>query len=260
MRSGFGVANWTAGLRVVSPPLANHVKSFTLVVPYYDNPIFFARQLRWWRALPRDIRDLVEIIIVDDGSPTHPADQVWHSASIDDGTPPRLFRIEVDVRWNWLAARNIGMHHARTEWCLLTDMDHVVPVDVAQSLISRAHDPSVIYAFSRIEHTGVVIGPHPNSWFMTRDMFWRVGGYDERLSGIYGTDGLWRRRCAAVAPVQLLMDRLVRYEYQDDSSTTRYQRKTAADANERRARMARLSGQPTPTTLSFPYHEVALCP
>src|SRR3546814_20901237 len=37
------------------------------------------------------------------------------------------------------------------------------------------------------------------SFVMTRDMYWRLGGYDEWFTGIYGTDSMWRARLYGVA-------------------------------------------------------------
>jgi hypothetical protein len=136
-------------------------------------------------------------------------------------------------------------------------MDHVLPEDTARAVIEGAHDPGVIYAFSRVEHTGAPANPHSASFLMTRAMFWKVGGYDEALSGHYGTDGDWRRRCARVAPLKVLTDRLVRHEFVSDSSTTRYKRKQPEDAGVKAIIAARGRGW-APRVLSFPYHEVAL--
>jgi len=36
--------------------------------------------------------------------------------------------------------------------------------------------------------------PHPNSYVMTRDMYWAIGGHDEDYAGIYGKDYLFRKR------------------------------------------------------------------
>jgi glycosyltransferase involved in cell wall biosynthesis len=178
-------------------------KAVTFVYPYYENPDFFARQLDLWGSYPEQLRSRLQVIVVDDGSPDTAAEAVVkaHGAPLIAGL--RVFRIEVDVRWNWLAARNIGMRHAR-RWCVLTDMDHMVPAETLARLVGGDHDPEVIYRFSRKEATGDVIHSHPNSMFMTRDMFWKVGGYDEALSGHYGTDGEWRRRCAATAKILTL--------------------------------------------------------
>ena len=84
----------------------------------------------------------------------------------------------------------------------MTDIDHVLPASTAQALIYGQHDPKVVYAFSRIEHTGEKVNPHSASFLMTKKMFWKIGGYDEELSGHYGTDGDYRRRLATKAGIE----------------------------------------------------------
>lgn len=241
--------SWATRLPVVDPPRGQTPKPITLIYPFYENHQFLWTQIDHWRAWPADVRDVVSIIVVDDGSPM-PAT-----------LPPlpvtaRLFRIGVDVRWNWLAARNIGAHHAADGWLLMTDMDHVVPVETLRALIWGQHDPAVVYAFSRQEHTGETIGPHSASFFLTRRLFWTIGGYDEALSGHYGTDGDWRRRVAAHAPIQILRQPLIRYEYVGDSSTQRYRRKQPEDAAVKQL-IAQRSKAWRPKVLSFPYQEVS---
>lgn len=247
-------APWCEGFQVVDVPRAQEPKPITFVYPYYCNPYFLRQQVAWWHTYPSWKAKFLSAIIVDDGSPVTPAAEAMPPVR---PFPIRLFRIHEDRRWNWLAARNIGMHHAPEGWCLLTDMDHVVPETTARAVIEGAHDPHVIYGFSRMEHSGAKLAPHPNSWLMTRQMFWRVGGYDETLSGLYGTDGDWRRRCAAVAPIHILSDRLIRHEYQTDSSTIRYQRKEPGDARVK-AVIAKRGPAWRPKVLSFAYDEIRL--
>ncbi len=223
-------------------------KPVTFIYPYYQNPGFLERHFDTWHRYPEAVKAHLSAIVVDDGSP---------QPAVLRGLlpfPVRLFRITVDVRWNWLAARNIGMNYA-AGWCVLTDMDHVITAEVADRLIHGVHDDGIIYRFSRCEHTGEKIHPHPNSMLMTRAMFWKIGGYDEALSGHYGTDGDWRRRCAATAPVRLLPDELVRYEFVGDSSTQAYKRKQPEDAG-KKAIIAKRGRGWRPRVLSFPYHEV----
>lgn len=238
---------WSADLPVVTVPQSAVPKPVTLVLPYYENPVFLKQQLAWWGTYPAHLKEHFSVIVVDDGSPTP-------CTIVDPPVAVRLFRIEVDVRWNWLAARNIGAKHAEG-WCVFTDMDHVIPANTLDSLVYGQHDARTIYGFSRVESTGDSLGPHPNSWFMTRSMFWNVGGYDETLSGHYGTDGSWRRRLAKTAPMQILADRLVRHEYVGDSSTTAYKRKQPVDAAVKRLDRSTKPGF-QPKVLSFPYHEV----
>lgn len=227
----------------------------TLIMPYYENPQQLAAHLiRWW-DWPASLRDRFTVIIVDDGSPDHPAEDVLK----DVGRPmlTRLLRLDVDVRWNWLAARNLGFKEALPGWCAVTDIDHVLPAATAHKLAWGRFDPGIIYRFSREEHTCQQIHPHPNSWFLTREMFWRIGGHDEALSGYYGTDGEYRRRAAKTAPIRILTDKLIREEFVRDSSTVRYQRKQPEDAAVQRIIAARGKDW-KPKVLSFPWHEVAL--
>ncbi len=246
---------WADKLPVVTVERAAP-KRVTFVLPYYENPQFLRQQVDGWGAYPDFVREHLSAIVVDDGSPQSPADAVL--AGFVMPFPVRLFRIERDVPWNWLAARNIGMKYAAEGWCLLTDMDHVIPVSTARAVVFGHHKADVIYAFSRLEHSGEVITPHSASFLMTRSLFWTIGGYDEALSGHYGSDGDWRRRCAAVSPIHVLKDYLIRYERQGDSSTTRYQRKLPEDTAAVKRIVAGRGKHWTPTTLSFPYHEVAL--
>jgi hypothetical protein len=239
-------------------------KHITFVYPYYENPKFLRRQIGWWLSYPAPLRERLSVIVVDDGSPRFPAEDVVRQYFGDSFVtlPPfffRLFRIDVDVRWNWLAARNIAAHHAEYHaWLLLTDMDHVVTARVLRSVQCKAHKETAIYRFSRAEHTGVSIHPHPNSMLMTRAMYWRVGGYDEALSGHYGTDGDYRRRCAQTASVYTLQDELIRHEYDGDSSTTAYKRKQPEDAG-KKAIIAKRGKNWRPRVLTFPFHEINLC-
>lgn len=243
---------WCQGFPTVTVP-AGPPKRVTLVVPYYENRAFFGAQLRRWASYPAPLLEWLSVIVVDDGSPTHSAASVVSEVGAMP-TPLRVFRIEVDVRWNWLAARNIGFHYAQDGWVLVTDMDHVVPTETMDAVIHGQHDPSVVYAFSRKEHTGETVNPHSASFLMTRKMFWTIGGYDEALSGHYGTDGTFRREVAKRAKIHILTDSLIRYEYVEDSSTSTYKRKQPEDAAVRRLVAARKPNW-TPKVLSFPYHE-----
>lgn len=248
------MALWCDKMPTVNVPQSATPKPVTIIYPFYENVRFLSQHLSWWSTFPASLRAHLSAIIIDDGSPS-PAATVLTGRPMP--FPVRLFRIHEDRRWNWLAARNIGFWHAEDGWCLVTDMDHVIPETTATAAVYGRHDPGVIYGFARSEYTGISVAPHPNSWLMTREMFWRVGGYDEALSGHYGTDGDWRRRCASTAPMKILSDRLIRHEYQQDSSTTHYLRKQPEDAAVKGIIAKRGKGW-RPKVLSFPYREVAL--
>lgn len=232
-------------------------RDFTIILPFYRNPSMLALQLERLASYAPKIRDHVRLIVVDDGSPKERAE----APAMPPPFPLRMFRVEVDVRWNWLTCRNIGHHHAQTEWVLFTDIDHLVPEKTAARIVEGDLEPSTIYRFSRVNWPGgEAYHPHPNSWLMTRKMFDKTGGYDERFSGFYGTDGMFRDRCTKAAKsVVILKEKLERVPREEvpDASTRSYERKAAEDKENvpRIRREIEASGDLKPHRLTFPYHQ-----
>lgn len=235
------------------------MRKITVVLAYYENPTMLERQFCQLRDVAPAIKEWLELIVVDDGSPRWPAAHPKHGL----GFPVRLFRMEVDVRWNQDAARNVGAQHATADsWLLLTDMDHLIPEPTLRRAVAGPLDPRTVYRFGRVSEPDLEpYKPHPNSWLVKRRLYWAAGGYDERFAGYYGTDSDFRDRIAAVAQaVQILPEVLIRVprEVTPDASTTAYQRKTEDDiANIRRIRddRRRIAGW-RPVNFRFPYHEV----
>lgn len=208
-------------------------RPWTLILPYYENPGMLSRQLEWIGRWPEELRKGFHLIVVDDGSPTMPAIGAVHVSPPELGFAFSLYAIEVDVRWNWLACRNLGMAEAETEWRLMTDIDHLVPEATAHRIARQKLKPDHIYRFARRDWPDLPNPKmHPNSWLMTAAMFEATGGYDERFSGFYGTDGMFRDRCAAAAKrIEILPEHLIRVprDVIPDASTTTYGRKEQQD-------------------------------
>lgn len=207
--------------------------SVALCLPYYRNPGMLERQCDDLAGLPEDLGREIELVVVDDGSPD---DSRASTVMIQTAPMPlravSLYRITVDVRWNQDAARNLAVSQASSTWVLLTDIDHLVPVATWRRVIEGKLDPAKIYKFSRASLPSLAAyKPHPNSWLMTRELYDRMGGYDERFAGFYGTDGDFRDRCSGAATVELLPEQLWRVprEVIADASTTTYERKAPED-------------------------------
>lgn len=178
--------------RVPTPQRPGDGPRICLVFAYYENPEMLELQWREIAQYPAGIKKALEVIVVDDGSPAHPAAEVVRPRGL-----PRhsIFRLDQDIRWNQDAARNIGAHEASSPWLLLTDIDHVVPLATVMKLLEGEHDSSVFYTFGRVKYgTQEVREPHPNSYFMTKELYWEIGGHDEDYAGIYGKDFLFRKR------------------------------------------------------------------
>lgn len=196
------------------------MRPITFICAYYRNPGMLKAQQATWQGYPDDIRALFHVRVCDDCSPKQVARKVVEPCGI---ASYELWRTDVDVRWNWLFGRNLGASRAPSDWILLTDIDHVLPANTARRLMAGELDADVIYRFSRVDAPNLTpYKAHPNSWFMTRAMFAKIGGYDERFSGYYGSDADFRERCEAGSrAIVMLPEPLIRYprEIIADAST-----------------------------------------
>ncbi len=191
-----------------------------------------AEQQAVWNAYPDALRRQLHVVVVDDCSPKghRPSSK---SVTVSGLGSFRLFRLLEKKRWNWLACRNLGAKVAQDGWLLLTDIDHVLPVETLERLLVGELHESNSYRFKRVTATTTWpyrlnectdYKPHNDSWLLTRRMFFdpRIGGYDERLSGCYGTSGEFKDRVmAAVSAHVVLNEVLIRYprEVIPDAST-----------------------------------------
>lgn len=192
----------------------------TLVIPYYENPQALAQlQYAGWLEWPEKQKERLKVILVDDGSENAPAATVARP----DGLPElEIYRVLENRPWHQHGARNLGAHVAPDGWLLLTDMDHVLTAKSAgkifKALDNKSLDERRIYMMDRVEaDTGLptrkngIPKPHPNSFVVTRNLYWRIGGYDEDYCGVYGTDGLFKERAFTLAQRGHLNIPLTRY-------------------------------------------------
>lgn len=242
------------------------MRHISLVMPYYDNPGMLAIHYEAWSKLPQEIKDRIDIVLVDDGSPGVAAAEVPRPEGLPQLT---IFRVLVDKPWHQHAARNIGAHHAKGPWLVLTDIDHLVPMETWEALF-KIKNGSKAYTFTRLDAPYMVPKyhpqtgephPHPNSFAMTKALYWLVGGYDEDFCGVYGTDGLFRNRLWAVAPQSHLSATLIRYsrEVQGDAATQTLPRKEGRPPNAKKDIMALKKSRGTlgkVSTLTMPYLKV----
>lgn len=234
------------------------MRTITIVMAYYENLGMLHKQCEAFAALPPVIRQYCIWHVVDDGSPKAPA------VKVDPGFPMRLWRMERDIRWNQDACRNIGVHHSETRWLMLTDMDHMIPEATLERLIFGTDiESKKAYKFARVSAPDMSpYKPHPNSWFLERKTWNRIGGYDERFAGYYGTDADFRERLSQVVKILDLDVHIIRVgrEVQWDASTQpeTYKRKTSEDQMKIKRIMAErlMQSNWVPKNLTFPYHEV----
>lgn len=207
---------------------------FSIVMPYHAAPNMLAEHALTSERLPPRLAEMVEYVICDDASP-EPIEEPNHF-----GTKLSLYRIEPPhVRWSHRCATNIAAHHARGEWLLVTDMDHLVPSGTWR-ILERLHaanalNPEKVYTFQRHNADGTPYKPHPDSWLISRRMWEKIGGYDQRMRGHYGQNSAFmdRVRHHAGDTVALLasLTRYTREDIADASMPTGFGRKSNDDRN-----------------------------
>jgi hypothetical protein len=238
----------------------------SLVMPYYLNPGQLALQYRTWAGWSGDAKARVEIVLVDDGSPVRAI-----GVERPEGLPAlSIYRVTEDRPWHQHGARNLGARVAKGPWLLLTDMDHVLTAENAERMLARLPtlDRGAAYMLDRVEaETGKpTLGndgqpkPHPNSFVMTRKTYWKVGGYDEDLCGVYGTDSAYRSRLYRTAKRGHLDIPLIRYsrDIVPDASTTTLARKEGREPNAVKRIMGDKArrGKTEPKVLAFEWEQV----
>lgn len=254
------------------------MRELTIVLPYFSNHGMLVEQCAIWASYPAEARARVHVIVVDDCSPK--SSQLSRKAMACEGLASfRGYRLLNKIRWNWLAARNLGAKLATTEWLLLTDIDHGLPLVTLQRILDGPLDPRKVYRFARVDapHPWPYeltdcspYKPHNDTWLMTRAMFFdeRIGGYDEFLSGVYGSSGEFKDRVMATARAHVgLVEPVIRYPRSviPDASTSPlvYTRKgdPVNDEELRRRKEARAQNPNwKPLHGLTPYEEVASVP
>jgi len=228
---------------------------------YYENRLMLIEHARCWNDLPRELARKLNVVVVDDGSPTVPARDALQSIPLPTLASVQVWRMLVDVPWNQDACRNLGVKHAPTEWLLLTDMDHIVPPPTWERLMRGPLDKRAVYRFGRVSAPAMEpYKRHPNSWALTKRIYWDCGGYDERLAGNYGTDGDFLVRVKHRRNIVDLAEVLVRVprDVVPDASTTTLKRKDPTEKDNIRRLLADRSTDANwkPLHFSFPHKRV----
>ena len=180
----------------------------SIIQAVLNSPEIVRRQLLHYEKmnLPYD----VEVIIVDDGSEP----PLWSDNGI--GLHPLIYKASKAINklnisfletndkreWTQPAARNFGAKRARGEFCIFTDIDHIISREVIE--IAR-NCPADVVRFKReagildehgnftqdrdvlrewgFREGGLRLAPHSNSFIIRRDLYLSVGGVSERYVG-----------------------------------------------------------------------------
>ncbi len=138
--------------------------------------------LSLYETYPQEILDVLQFIIVDDGSPIDyiipefDLNIVW-------------LKITEDIQWNQAGSRNLGALYARSDKILISDLDHEFPEETLHYMIQTGNPGRSFYKVYRTDKkTDSLKKGHSNLFFMSRARFFRHFGYDEEFAGHYGAE------------------------------------------------------------------------
>jgi len=167
----------------------------------------------------------------------------------------------------------VGAYEAcETDWLFMSDIDLMIDektfVFLHRMVESGSLDKDRFYTFDRINFVdGAPYKDHPNTYFLHRDLYLKIGGYDEVVSGMYGMDGVFRRRLERSSRGHIRFSRpgihIIRYRKEDVAdSAANLPRKEGRDPAKLKAARQLLKDRFTndipPDTCTYPYHEVIL--
>ena len=164
-----------------------------------DSPEIARRHILHYNKMP--LPSDVEVIFVDDGSnPPLSLDGVQIDFKFS------LYATGNKKRWTQPAARNLGSRKAKGEFCIFTDIDHIITkeaVEVARNPqfdvirfkrkvaildeegnFSQDHDELARWGLlPQYFKKRLRLPPHGNSYIFQRELYLRLGGVDERFVG-----------------------------------------------------------------------------
>ena len=155
----------------------------TLCYTYYNQPQMLQYQLNQWSSYRGDIKEKVKFIIVDDGSIVAPLEAQESFGDLD----LEFYKIHQDIGWNNGGAKNLAVYHAKTDWVLVSDIDHVLDEKNIKTLLQLQTNENHYYIFNRFYVSrNKLVKPAVNIFLVRKEKFWNAKGYDEDFSGFYG--------------------------------------------------------------------------
>lgn len=164
----------------------------SIIIPVLNSHEVVRRQILHFEkiGLPND----VELIFVDDGS-TPP---ITTTSSICTILPTNDFR-----EWTWAVARNFGAKHAKGEYFIMADLDHIITREIIDAVrmftgdFVRFHrqfgildedgnlsqDRDILRSYGLPDKYDLKLTPHRNQFAIHKELYWKMGGFREDRIG-----------------------------------------------------------------------------
>lgn len=138
------------------------------IIPVYNNEATLIKNInRLW-----EVDRITEVVCVFDGYSCNNSVRKYIEAR-----KCKVISNYPNIPWGNSRARNIGAINASNKYLLFIDVDHTIKNQIGNLWNDR------VYKFKRVLNKTEW---HCNTLLMHRDIFFSVGGYDERFCGHYG--------------------------------------------------------------------------
>lgn len=156
-----------------------------------------ATHLKLWKIVSNSLsinKQSLEIIIVDDHSSVGEEPNVELLKQID--LPITVVKIENDIIWNISGAKNLGASMARYSRLIMADFDFAITPELIVELnrVDLSDPNLMLFPLGQYNRNqkygpfGKVNRGHCNSFVISKELFNRVGGYDEDFAGAWGSE------------------------------------------------------------------------
>lgn len=154
----------------------------TVCYNYYNNRELFEEVKAFWAKV-----EYKHLLFVDDGS----QDEPLTAGDMLEGW--QLYRINEDLPFAYNLARNTAMRNTESGWNLLLDLDHIPNDKLVKRMNSYSFKRKHLTLVHRIKFVTAQYKQHTSQFFVHKDDYWSVGGYQEVTTG-YGNDHEFRTK------------------------------------------------------------------
>lgn len=165
----------------------------SIIIPVLNSHEVVRRQVLHFEQM--GLPDDVEVIFVDDGS----------TPPIETTSPlPIILRTNDFRDWTWPIARNFGAKHAKGEYLIMADLDHIITREIIDKVrgftgdFMRFHrefgvlnedgtisqDRDTLRGYGLPDQYDIKLTPHRNQFAIHRDLYWKMGGFREDRIGL----------------------------------------------------------------------------
>jgi glycosyltransferase involved in cell wall biosynthesis len=166
----------------------------SIIIPVLNSHEVVRRQILHFEKM--GLPDDVELIFVDDGSDP----VIGIQTTIKNFT---LIYTNDFREWTWPLARNKGAKHARGEYLIMADLDHIITKEIIETVrlftgdFVRFHrefgildeqgnlsqDRDVLRTYGLPDRYDIKLTPHRNQFAIHKDLYWKMGGFREDRIG-----------------------------------------------------------------------------